>query len=380
MCAPGVGEPGRQGGCCQFRGECDREFEALERRGVHRRTGPVRWCEGARGAQIGGPETFAGWVGAAASIRARTDGNPLLIRLLAESPTPTSAAHHRALEGLLKRRADRRALVTRRSATLSAPARELVDTASVFTARIPPAALSGVIDDAAAWASHCRRPSWRAGILRPGVDGLQFIHGLVHDAVYAELTPPTRGVPHRRAAMALSALVRSSWPVRSSGTGDRQPGRTLRPAVEWGETAAEHARRRLAHDEAVTFGTLAAQTAAAADEPVDRRAQLWLDLTRDQVAAGYHGASVESCHVTVRLSKGGRAHRPGGRRITGDPGIRVDPGPPVDPLDDRAGSPHTGPGRFAAASTATRPAGVCDRRGRERAGRDGFCGAGARGY
>ena len=88
-------------------------------------------------------------------LRERTAGNPLLIRLLVEAMLSHPAVADgradgpvdaRAVDRILAEHADLRRLVAARTDTLSPPAREILQAASVLGERVTPTVLSGVTE------------------------------------------------------------------------------------------------------------------------------------------------------------------------------------------------------------------------------------------
>ena len=249
------------------------------------------------------------WADAAELVRDRTDGNPLLLRMLTDS-LPTGGAVGRAeLDDLLSRRSDVRALVTERLGTLTSGARELLSAASVVAERIVPDVLARVVDAASGAVDEWLTEAVAAGVLKSSFEGLSFTHALVRDAIYNELPEATRRSLHRRLAIALAATSRTP-PAGSIARHWQQAAGSDAAAscVRWAQQAITEARSLLAHDEAVHFALLAIDMAEPAGTSPADRAQLWLELTQAQVAAGELGAGVASCQEAVRLAE--QADRP----------------------------------------------------------------------
>ncbi len=140
-----------------------------------------------------------------------TAGNPLLLRqllsaLATEGVTP-NASGAAAVLGIGPRAVARTVLL--RLARLPAPAVAVAQAAAVLGEQpgLPAvAALAGVEEPAAARAVQALT---RAEILR-GDESLGFVHPLVRDAVYGELTAPQRALEHERAARLLANLGAST--------------------------------------------------------------------------------------------------------------------------------------------------------------------------
>ncbi|MFD3707547.1 AAA family ATPase [Nocardia sp. NPDC058658] len=136
-----------------------------------------------------------------------------------------------------------------------------------------------------------------AGIIRRFDDGTTgFAHALIRDAIYADLVPSRRAAWHRAAAEELSArggpdsavagAIATHW-RQAAGDADSPCGR------HWSRRAARSARASAAYAEAIRFGQWAIDASSTASEA--DRAELLIDLARDEFAAGRVSTSLDHC-------------------------------------------------------------------------------------
>src|SRR5579863_1965175 len=127
----------------------------------------------------------------AGRLRAGTAGNPLFVRMLVDRGPGAVAAGLRGFPEL-------RHLVLAQLNGLGAPARDLLDAASVLGERIDPPVLAEVTGLPAAEVGALLDQAAAQGVLAPAPDiaGLSFAHALVRDAVYDELPPSRRTALH----------------------------------------------------------------------------------------------------------------------------------------------------------------------------------------
>ncbi|MFD5175656.1 ATP-binding protein [Nocardia sp. NPDC058379] len=237
----------------------------------------------------------------AARVRDRTDGNPLLVRLVLESGAAESD------------NGDVLSVPAVRRLVLSQLDRLAPDTVDVLSA----AAVFGERIDADLLAQVCPRvpaaidAATAAGIVRRFDDGTTgFTHALIRDAVYADLTPSRRSALHRVAAEALTArggpdavvagAIATQW--REAAAGAESP-----EGLRWSRRAARSARSAAAYAEAIRFGQWAIDAAGATAAEADR-AELLLDLAGDEFAAGRIADSLEHCVQAAAVAE--RAARP----------------------------------------------------------------------
>jgi predicted ATPase len=142
------------------------------------------------------------------ACRKATGGNPLLLQELLKTMQaegiPPDAAHVDAIAEVGPRAVSRTVLL--RLARLSADAVAVARAVAVLGdgAGLPATAALGELDEDRV--SDATRALVAAEILRPEPP-LRFVHALVRDAVYHELSPSERELQHERAAKELSALA-----------------------------------------------------------------------------------------------------------------------------------------------------------------------------
>jgi hypothetical protein len=245
----------------------------------------VELAELARGA---GDELSAD---AAAELAQRTGGNPLfaieLVRLarsrgsgLGEDGVPASV----------------RATITDRLALLRPGTRSVLRTAAVLgvefrldqLAAAVGAPLVDALDDAVA-----------ARLLRPtGPTRYTFSHGLVRDAVYAELGVGERARQHERVADALSTLAGGGGAVEPAALAHHYaqaaPAGRAADAVRHAVAAAHAARAALGYPDAARHLAVAVELLDLAPDTADR-GELLLGLADAQLAAGDVPAARATC-------------------------------------------------------------------------------------
>jgi DNA-binding CsgD family transcriptional regulator len=239
--------------------------------------------------------------GLAGRLRAGTGGNPLFVRLLVERGPA-------AVEGGLRGFPELRQLVLAQLNGLDAPARDLLDVASVLGERIDPPVLAEVTGLPAADVAALLDQAVAQGALAsaPDVTGLSFAHALVRDAVYDELPPSRRAALHEQAARALERSERGTARAgQIAGHWQRGGGPGWAgPCVRWAREAARAAATSLAYDEAARFAALALHAAEADAEPADGlRIELTLDAARAEFVAGHIEECVRLCQAAARLAE-----------------------------------------------------------------------------
>ncbi|MFD3744631.1 ATP-binding protein [Nocardia sp. NPDC058633] len=262
-------------------------------------------------------------------VHERTDGTPLLVRLVIDSGLDAGDDPLLSVPGI-------RRLILAQLDRLAPTDIEILSAASVLGERIdtelltrvhtsvlrPESAPSG--DDrmplavdapnlapASEEVSEALDAATGAGIVRRFDDGTTgFTHALVRDAVYADLTPSRRTAYHRAAAEAMSArggpdsavagAIATHWRHAPSGTDSPQ-------ARHWARRAARSARASAAYAEAIRFGEWAIDAAGATVSDAER-AELLIELARDEFAAGWVATSLDHCVEAGALAE--RAERP----------------------------------------------------------------------
>jgi DNA-binding CsgD family transcriptional regulator/tetratricopeptide (TPR) repeat protein len=242
---------------------------------------------------------LAAWSGAARLLESRTDGNPLLIRLVAEALPANADAM--AVDRLLTERADLRALVMKRLDALSNPARRLMATASVLAERIQPDLLSRLTGHTIQQTEACLREAVDSGVLQNRPAGLSFTHALVRDAVYAQLLPWDRADLHVRVANALAQLGQPelAGPIATHWRRADRP----RECVDWARRAAVQAHSILAYDEAASFAELAMEQAQACGAVGAELAEIAVELARARFAAEQVPESIDACVLAADLAE-----------------------------------------------------------------------------
>jgi DNA-binding CsgD family transcriptional regulator/tetratricopeptide (TPR) repeat protein len=211
----------------------------------------------------------------AAEVAAKTNGNPLFVRMLIDHD----------LDG----HPELRRLVL---AQVPDKARDLLGAASVLGEQVDPPLLTKVSGLDSAEVGDLLDQSVKAGVLR-STPAISFTHALVRDAVYEELAPSQRMALHHRAALALeqsdtSAAGRIANHWRLSGS----PDWTVH-CVRWARQAVTSAIKDLAYDEAVEFAELALRIPDA---------ELTVELARAKFLAGRVRESLGHCEQAARLA------------------------------------------------------------------------------
>ncbi|MEV6363749.1 ATP-binding protein [Nocardia asteroides] len=146
-----------------------------------------------------------------------------------------------------------------------------------------------------------------AGIVRRFEDGTTgFTHALVRDAVYADLRPSRRTTCHRAAAKALAARDAPDSAVAGAIATHWRRAADSAATRHWARRAARSARTAAAYEEAIRFGEWAVEAAGGAAEA--ERAELLVELARDEFAAGRIADSLAHCGAAADLAE--RAARP----------------------------------------------------------------------
>ncbi|MBC7300438.1 MAG: AAA family ATPase [Nocardia sp.] len=138
----------------------------------------------------------------------------------------------------------------------------------------------------------------RTDIVREFDDGTTgFAHALIRDAICADLAPSRRADIHRAAAEELSArggpdsavagAIATHWRL-ATGCADSPGGR------RWSRRAARSARASAAYAEAIRFGQWAIDAAGSTASDAER-AELLIELARDEFAAGWVATSLDHC-------------------------------------------------------------------------------------
>ncbi|MFF5031059.1 ATP-binding protein [Nocardia salmonicida] len=244
-------------------------------------------------------------------VHERTDGTPLLVRLVIESGTDLGDDPLLSVPGI-------RRLILARLDRFDPAEVEILGAASVLGERIDADLLARVYTSVLEHApssddqvSKALDTATTAGIVRRFADETTgFTHALVRDAVYADLVPSRRAAYHRAAAEALAArggpdsavagAIATHWRHACARADSPQ-------ARHWSRRAARSARASAAYAEAIRFGQWAID-AASTVTPDAERAQLLIELARDEFAAGWVATSLDHCVEAGALAE--RADRP----------------------------------------------------------------------
>ncbi|WP_194829358.1 LuxR family transcriptional regulator [Nocardia sp. XZ_19_231] len=244
-------------------------------------------------------------------VHERTDGTPLLVRLVIESGTDIGDDPLLSVPGI-------RRLILARLDRIDPAEVEILGAASVLGERIDTDLLAqvytSVLEHAPSSADQVSKAldtATTAGIVRRFADETTgFTHALVRDAVYADLVPSRRAAYHRAAAEALAArggpdsavagAIATHWRHACARTDSPQ-------ARHWSRRAARSARASAAYAEAIRFGQWAIDAAGTAT-PDAERAQLLIELARDEFAAGWVATSLDHCVEAGALAE--QADRP----------------------------------------------------------------------
>lgn len=226
--------------------------------------------------------------GLAASIQAFGRGNALyvseIIRSLNEQGLPMTGGEPLAIPSEL------RAIVQRRVRRLPESCRKSLAWACVIGEEIDQNLLRAVQEEAADIVADALEPACQARILEPLPSGnYRFVHRLVREALYTDLSLVQRSQHHRRIASSMenvlapaldSHLGALAFHFAHAGDAFRQQ------AVDYSVRAAEHATWRLAHGQAAEHYATALQLLAG--EPPT---PLYEELRR-RLAAAQNAAAI----------------------------------------------------------------------------------------
>ncbi len=241
---------------------------------------------------------------------ARTGGNPLLVRLITQAlRSAAPGADHVLLDRMMTDRPDVRRLIASRTSILSQPAQRMVDGASVVGEKSPIALLTTVVDAPARDAAAAAAEAIRAGILRETSEiegGVEFVHALVRDAVYAQLPLTDRAHWHRRCANALQTLDASPAGIIACHWQRADGADAVARCLMWSEKAAAEAEASYAFDEARRFRELALRCATRLGAPDAEVAAMTVKLAECHFAAGNIEASLAACTSASEMASAAR--------------------------------------------------------------------------
>ncbi|WP_241524248.1 AfsR/SARP family transcriptional regulator [Mycobacterium paraense] len=179
-------------------------------------------------------------------------------------------------------------VVGRRVGALGRTCREVVAAAAVLGPEFDVAELAGVLDTANSTVQAQLRPAYRAGLLDevPGRPGMyRFSHGLVRDALLAQLDTTDRTTVHAAVATTRAPGLAAAAYEDGIAAADHawRAGAELNPdtALEIHETVIQRALTRSAYDDIANLAEHALQICRrlpAKPEELERQATLWLHL------------------------------------------------------------------------------------------------------
>ncbi|MGW3912742.1 BTAD domain-containing putative transcriptional regulator [Streptomyces sp. NPDC005070] len=237
-----------------------------------------------------------------AALAERTGGNPFYVRESARL-----LADEGALVAVSEVPQGVRDVLRRRLALLPGAARTVVQLAAVLGLEAEAGLLVDASDGEEDEVLDGLDAALAAGLLaEPGPGRVRFVHALVRDTVYADLSGVRRARLHARVARLLrlhrpGELAALAHHFAHSGRAEDAP-----LAVDYALRAAEAAERRYAHDVAVTLIQQAIDTHTAApgeDTPPDRLIELLVRLLGAQVRTGATDAARRTRRRAVELAE-----------------------------------------------------------------------------
>ena len=227
--------------------------------------------------------------GAVALLHRRTGGNPLfvreLLRLLAgQDPAGTPGGSVPLVPSTV------RAVVTQRLARLPARTHEVLCAAAVIGADFDVGTLTSLVDGTQDDVMAALEEASSAGLVHRAGDGAdnRFVHAVMREALYEELTYPVRARLHHRMAMLLEAAGgRHLVPqlahhlLRGATTADDRAR-----AVDYAVRAGRDDLRQLAYEDAVDWFARALDALGDDDADEARQIDLYLGLGEAALAAG----------------------------------------------------------------------------------------------
>ena len=243
------------------------------------------------------------------TVHRRSGGNPLYLRAVARSTAGGGAADAAAPVGT-----ELRHLVRSTLADLAPAVVDLLATAAVVGEEVDAALLAAVTARPAGDVGADLDAAVRAGVLAevPSSPGRRrFVHAVVRDGIYADLSPSARETLHRRAAEAFeesvgvddstAGVVAGHW-LRAAAD-----AAALRRAASWARSASVAATRSLAFEEAARFLAMALEASTRARCTDGERAALLGELATAEFRAGRFAESLE--HATAASEAAASADR-----------------------------------------------------------------------
>ncbi|TDC40116.1 transcriptional regulator [Micromonospora sp. 15K316] len=218
-----------------------------------------------------------------AALTERTGGNPFYVResarlLAAEGTLVATSEVPEGVRDVLRRRLNR----------LPPAAVAVLRLAAVAGREVDVATLVETADTDEADVVDALEAGLAAGLLaEPAPGRVRFVHGLVRDTIYQDLSQLRRVRMHARVAAAIRRLRPDDYPALAHHYARAASPETAPLAIDYAVRAAELAERRFAHDAAVELLTHAVDVAEAITGDRDAlRVDLRGRLLRAQARAG----------------------------------------------------------------------------------------------
>ncbi|RKN16667.1 transcriptional regulator [Micromonospora musae] len=221
--------------------------------------------------------------GTVAALAERTGGNPFYVResarlLAAEGTLVATSEVPEGVRDVLRRRLNR----------LPPPAVAVLRLAAVVGREADVATLVAAADTDEAALVEALEAGLAAGLLtEPAPGRVRFVHGLVRDTIYQDLSQLRRVRMHARVAAVIRRLRPGDYPALAHHYARSASPETAPLAVDYAVRAAELAQRRFAHDAAAELLSRAVDVAEAISGDRDAlRVDLLGRLLRAQARAG----------------------------------------------------------------------------------------------
>ncbi|MEU5567862.1 ATP-binding protein [Micromonospora musae] len=218
-----------------------------------------------------------------AALAERTGGNPFYVResarlLAAEGTLVATSEVPEGVRDVLRRRLNR----------LPPPAVAVLRLAAVVGREADVATLVAAADTDEAALVEALEAGLAAGLLtEPAPGRVRFVHGLVRDTIYQDLSQLRRVRMHARVAAVIRRLRPGDYPALAHHYARSASPETAPLAVDYAVRAAELAQRRFAHDTAAELLSRAVDVAEAITGDRDAlRVDLLGRLLRAQARAG----------------------------------------------------------------------------------------------
>jgi DNA-binding SARP family transcriptional activator len=218
----------------------------------------------------------------------RTNGNPLYIRELVSVLVARNRLHDVTDGHTEDVSAAFAGMVGQRLARLERVSRRALASAAVLGSQFDVADLADVLDLSVSTVQARLRPAYETGLLdeaadRPG--SYRFGHGLLHDAVLAQVPAAERAIVHAAIASNNAVVVATAAYEDVISVADHawRAGTALNPeiALDLHETGIQRALTRSAYDDVAILAEHALQVCRRLPpkpEPLQRQAMLWLHL------------------------------------------------------------------------------------------------------